>query len=331
MAHDREPQPGASTELGLVPFRAGARAVDLVEALEDPLLVRRRHTDPVVGDEEPDRTLARLPADAHLTTGMAELHGVVRQVEQSLANAGTVGRHQVRRIGVSERTDRYLPPLGDRCDPLDDVGHDLARPDELEAQLAGSRLDGRQVEQLVDDLGQVVDLPLDLPREVGHRGRVADRSGGERLRQELHRRERRAQLVADVRHEIAADPFGAAQLGDVVQREHHAAVAGHDRVDREGPRPEWPELRLAVRGGAVAQCRARHGVEARRAEGSDEAHAGQLFGITVRQPRGLAAGARDPQPLVEDDEDVPAGLVEQRVERRAWIRRGRHHAGGWNA
>ena len=42
----------------------------------------------------------------------------------------------------------------------------------------------------------------------------------QRLDVSAHGRERRAQLVRDVGHEVAANPIGAAQVGDVVQHEH---------------------------------------------------------------------------------------------------------------
>ena len=66
-------------------------------------------------------------------------------------------------------------------------------------------LDHRQVEQLVDELGEMVDLALDLGREVLRRRGVVDGSGGEGLGQQLDRGQRRAQLVADVGDEVAAN------------------------------------------------------------------------------------------------------------------------------
>ena len=53
---------------------ARARSVHLVEALEDPLLVRLGHADAVVGHAEPDPIVGHLPADADLAAGMAVLH-----------------------------------------------------------------------------------------------------------------------------------------------------------------------------------------------------------------------------------------------------------------
>ena len=71
--------------------------------------------------------------------------------------------------------------------------------------------------------------PFGVPRDdfqeppalVGARAAV-----GERFDVAANRRQRRAELVRDVGHEVAPDLIGAAQVGDVEQHEDHAVHAG---------------------------------------------------------------------------------------------------------
>ena len=167
--------PPSSSRLAL----AGARSVDLVEALEDPLLVRLRHADAVVGDREPDPIVERLPADPHLAAGMAVLHRVVGQVEERLAEPAGIGQARGSPVLGARQAAARGTSRRSATGPMraTHVGHDLLGVERLERQLRLARLDHRQVEQLVDELGEVVGLALDLGREVAHGRGVVDRAG----------------------------------------------------------------------------------------------------------------------------------------------------------
>ena len=89
VAHDRQSEAGAAAEL-LDVLVAGSGAIDLVEALEDPRLVRVRDADAVVADDEPDPIVGRLPADPDLAAVVAVLDGVVREVEERLAEPSRI-------------------------------------------------------------------------------------------------------------------------------------------------------------------------------------------------------------------------------------------------
>ena len=179
-----------------------------------------------------------------------------------------------------------------------------------------ARLDHRQVEQLVDELGEVVDLALDLRGEVAGRGRVVDRPGGERLGQQLDRGQRGAQLVADVGHEVAPHALHPAQRGDVVEEQDEAAGAQRHGVDGEVAGAEVAEVGLAARGLAARDRLPRQRVERRRAERGDQAHPGQRLLRPLGQERGLGAGAHDAQRVVDEDQQVPAAPRQERLEGR---------------
>ena len=198
------------------------RSVDLVEPLEDPLLVAPRHADAVVGDRKADHVVGRSqpirtspPGWLYFTALCARLRVPARAAPgppvparpvrhaTGVVRSDLLGRRPVR----SEQRCRRQPRRGR-----------VARA----RALVSPGLDHRQVEELVDELGKVIGLALDLGREVARRRVVVDRSGGQRLGEELDRGERRSQLVADVRHEVAPDALDSAQRGDVVERHHEA-------------------------------------------------------------------------------------------------------------
>ncbi len=64
--------------------------------------------------------------------------------------------------------EAHLPALGDRSDALCTAADHLVGVERLEQELRLARLDHGQVEQLVDELGEVIGLALDLGGEVVH-------------------------------------------------------------------------------------------------------------------------------------------------------------------
>ena len=108
-----------------------------------------------------DSVLSLTPgAQANSPAGIHELRGVVQDVGDHLHEAGLVALHAdqlVRQIDlqrVSMRVDRG--PGG-----LDRAGHDRPEEDGLELQRDHAACDARHVEQVVDQVDQMLDLPLD--------------------------------------------------------------------------------------------------------------------------------------------------------------------------
>ena len=87
------------------------------------------------------------------------------------------------------------------------------------------RVQPRQPQQVADEALHSPGVALDdfekLPPLLGLDGLVH-----QRFDVAAHGGQRRAQLVRDIRHEIAPHAIDAAQIADVVQHEHGAAAVG---------------------------------------------------------------------------------------------------------
>ena len=317
------PRPALPPSCSVV-LLADPRPIDLVEALEDARLVRVRNADAVVGDAEPHALVDRLPADRDLAAMMAVLHRVVREVEEGLTQAGGVRDHPNRRVAGGPAHEPDLASLGNRPDPFEQRRHDVLRIEHLQREVRRARLDGGQVEQLVDELGEVIGLALDLRGEVAHRGGVVDRARRECLGKQLDRGQRRAQLVPDVGDEVAAHALDTPQRGDIVQRQHQATANRHG-INGKAPGTEMAEVRLAAGHLAARDRLAGDRVQRRRPEGRDQAHPAHLVRIALGEPSSLDAGLGDAQEVVNEDDEVVAAACEQRGERLGLGRIG--HAG----
>jgi hypothetical protein len=98
----------------------------------------------------------------------------VREVQQRLSQPARIGRRpcvRSRRL-ARNRAHADLAAFRDRADPLSHARHDLVRRQRLDRQAHFARLDDAQVEQLVDQLGQVINLALDLQGELAGGGLV---------------------------------------------------------------------------------------------------------------------------------------------------------------
>jgi hypothetical protein len=155
---------------------------------------------------------------------MTELHRVVREVQERLPQARGV-RHDFPSLSWCRHlADANAAALGHWSDARDALADDPVRIGRLQRQRRLARLDHRELEQLVHELGEVIGLSFDLRREVTHGPEVVHRAGGKRLGQQLDRTQRRAELVPDVCHEVAPHPLDPSQRGDVVHREHQPAI-----------------------------------------------------------------------------------------------------------
>ncbi|HET7685880.1 MAG TPA: hypothetical protein VFM19_05730 [Candidatus Limnocylindria bacterium] len=168
----------------------------------------------------------------------------------------------------------------------------------------------------------MIGLALDLKREVARRRCVADGSRAERLGEQLDRRQRCAELVADVGHEVAAHALHAPQRPNVLHRHHDGArrvaspVGGQrHRVDGEDVLAGAAQLGLAggrLAGGGRLPA---HRIERRAAECGDQAHPPQCLQGPLGELGGRRPGAHDPQPRVDDEQHDPVTARDERVER----------------
>ena len=89
-----------------------------------------------------------------------------------------------------------------------------------------SRLETRQIEQLVDDLRQAIDFGDDASQKIGRNFRIVECPGLQRFHQCTNRRQWRAQLMRDIRDEITPHLFESAQLRDVAQDDDADSLPG---------------------------------------------------------------------------------------------------------
>ncbi len=139
-------------------------------------------------------------------------------------------------------------------------------------------------------------------REVAGGLRVVDRTLRQRLGQQLDRGQRGAQLMADVGHEVAPDPLGAALAGGLVQRDDQARARQRHGLDREGARAQTAQLRLADRHASAGLRLAGDAVQrhrCRRPRSGSCRSAGRSIappGLRCRRRRARSAAGRRPAP-----------------------------------
>src|SRR5262249_37822316 len=153
-SHDGEPKPET-----LAPIRPVA--VALPEALEDVRQRIRRDADSVVTDLELDAPIGPLgERDVDLTAPRGELDGIGEQVPRHLLEPGRIaGPPGVRRIEAGAQLPlTRLRRRAHRLHRLREDRRDLHGP-HVEAELA--RYDARNVEQVVDELGEHRRVALD--------------------------------------------------------------------------------------------------------------------------------------------------------------------------
>ncbi len=173
---DREAEPGAAA--------ARPGTVDLVEALEDPAAIPTGDPDPVVDDRDLHAPVGLADPHDDVAAVRAELHRVVDEVDDHLAEPLGVPT-KMREVGRDVRDQGHAVPLGEQAQPVRGCRRERADVDVvLEAQL-GAALDARQVQHLVDHLGEVPGLLLDPDDPVLHPGRQV---GGLRLAAQASRR-----------------------------------------------------------------------------------------------------------------------------------------------
>ena len=204
-------------------------AVDVAQERPDPTLVR--------GVAE--RVLEEVAEDLGQTVGVGVGHGVPlhRELHVPPLRLGSEGRPGLAgRVGDGDRLAPGPPSPGLEAGEVEEVVHEALHPQ-----------------------GVVADRGEELPPQVLRR-LIVQKGLGEAP----HRGERCLELVRGVGHEVAADLFHAAQLGDLQERDHgpapvHGTGGGDDGPWTHGdlPGPEGarhgllqqaPELRVAHQG-----------------------------------------------------------------------------------
>lgn len=281
------------------PGAAAVGRADGAEPLEDPLAVGRCYALALVGDlEHVVVRAAGLTQGTHgdSAAGRAVPRGVVEQVGDQLVEPAGVGAHHEARLDVEVVAHVATGRLG----VGDDVGEEARQRDvgRRERGLAG--VDPGEVEEVLDELREPLRLPHGEVEAVGAADAV-----GEVLQHRTLGRERRAQLVADGRDELAplrVDGREVAghrrerpgQLPDLVprrRRDPHVVVAlrhppgGCGHLAQRGGHPERQQLRDRERQREGDRERQPH----RRARGP----AGE------RDDRGDGGARRDEQPELD--------------------------------
>src|SRR5438093_12663405 len=212
--------------------------LDLVERIPDPSQLVLGDPDAVVLHRHPH--LLALPAgqDPDLAARRAELHGVADEVDEDLLQPRGIGLHR-RQVGRQHGADVDATRLRGRGHHRPDLPDDLAQVEGAGRQLDASRLEARDVEQIVDEVVQALRAPEDrlLILDLLRRERAV------RLAQEEpavadDRGQWRAQLVAHHREELRLQLVEAPQLCvDLRERARLAillsVVADHLRVVAE--------------------------------------------------------------------------------------------------
>jgi hypothetical protein len=210
----------AEIEADAEPSARAPGVVALLHELEDPLARLGSDAAPAIGhrDAHERRAAAGRGRDLDRSAVRRELDRVVDQIRQDLADPHLVGEHGRQRVDA--RGDRDALGLGGGAPDLD---HVLDHRAELErarrnAQLAV--LDAR-------DLDQVADHAAHLLRVAQTDAEIFALLGGDRARepvehdreQLVQRRERRAQLVREVREELGAhESLIGSSVGEIERR-----------------------------------------------------------------------------------------------------------------
>ena len=244
-------------------MRPADRAVDLAEALEQDRQVGGVDADAGVADGEADAAARRLEADAQRhRAARRELDRVVEQVEQDLPQARVVADHAGRQALVDgdvqgEATlHRRRLHQGEALVDEERQGEGSRR----QAQGAGVRL--RDVEDVVDHAeqrGAPATDPLGVAPARRRQGGFPQQEVGEAE----DGGERRADLVAHGREEVALHALGAGRLGLGAPARRFRLAEGRFHVAGRGvhrPQCDVPVGRGSLRralGGGLPRDRAR--------------------------------------------------------------------------
>ena len=214
MLDDGEAKPGAA-------HLAGARLVDPEKSLEDPVARLGRDAGAVVGHAQVEFAVCLAGRDPDALAAVLDtvLDEVVECLKQSLA----VGPQ-----GESFRDVVFQLHLFFACHLPETVQHPVGELAEIhlaQVESGAAGLEGGQREDVLDQVGQPVGVVLDFLEEPVGGCRGVRLGVEQRLDVALDDGEWRAQLVADVGHELLPHILKALEPGEVVKHKDGAPVA----------------------------------------------------------------------------------------------------------
>lgn len=216
---------------------AGTGRVDAVEALEDALLVLLRDADALVGHGDLDEVSAGRGHPArgytHPGAGGRVVDGVLDEVAEGGGQLAPVPPDA--QVGGATGGHGDLLGAGLVAAPVDGLGDQLVHADRLGVLEGIVVLHPRQVDELLDEVGEPGGLYLHTSGEALDGLRVV-RGVHDGLGQEGERADGRLELVADIRDEVAPYRFDPPGLGEVLDEEQHepGAQRGDTRGDGQG-------------------------------------------------------------------------------------------------
>ena len=234
LLHERQPDAGARVLARLA-------AVGLAKAVEDVRELVLANADAGVADREAERAVAQRRGDLHAPL-RRELERVRQQIPQQALELLVV---DVQRSAVDRRAERDVEPhaamVGDRfelCRELGDAPVHVGR--EHRAEPHAPRLELREVEDLIHEREEPLLVAVHhaerLARLLGERAVAA---GEELLERPDGERDRRAELVRDVREELRLQPVELLERAD--------AHVAHRRGDVSRDRDERVDVPLVER------------------------------------------------------------------------------------
>ena len=187
-----------------VPSTLLRRRPDLAELLEHRGLVLGRNADAGVGDRDLDTAIAQRGANVDASALGRELQRVGQQIQQHLLHLALVGADRHR----ASRRSTAASVISRRCarSRMSIIVFSIAvgRWKSLRFELHASRLDLRQVEDVVDEREQVPSRVEDVAEVLRLLVvDLAEHALGQHFREADDRVERRAQLVRHVGQELA--------------------------------------------------------------------------------------------------------------------------------
>src|SRR5205823_7064606 len=201
--------------------------VEAVELVEDPLALRARDAEPLVGHLDLALAVLRIDPDLDLAALGRVLDRVVDEVDEHLPELVRVAEDRADAVALDAERD----PVGQvERGRLEHPRGDLHRVAGLEIDLDGVGVELAREQDLVDELGEPDRLVLDDLEEgeavllaqldvLPAKGANGSVDGGER----------RAQLVRSGRDEVAARLLERMLVGDVAERVDRSLAEVHTR------------------------------------------------------------------------------------------------------
>jgi len=248
---------------------AGARRVGPPQPLEHMRQLGLGDTAAAVTDGDGGGVGAVAQGDDHLPAGRGVPERVDQQVGEHTAELVATRRDQ-RRRGPSRHGSgqvagqAHAPGLGVGLEHLQDLGDQAGQVGRLEVEGERARLDLRQLEQVVDQVGEPVHLGDQAVEVAAAGGWIADDLVGQRLGDRPQARQRGAQVVRGPGNQVAAaglhgplageglaEPFGGG--GQRLGHLPHLGRAARRDLDPQGLESQVAAVEAAGGGGQRLQ------------------------------------------------------------------------------